>query len=197
MFCVGITGGIGTGKTMITQIFTSFGIPVYNADEEAKNIASSDRALKNKIIVLLGEKSYKNGKYNTPYVAQKVFINKLVLAQLNKIIHPAVFKHFEKWKQEHSLNAPYLIKESSILFESGSYKNLDMIIGVSSPKNIIIQRLQQYRHLSEKQIIQRMNNQLSEEKKLQRCNAIIYNNPSLLLVPQVWALHQQIIEKTI
>lgn len=195
MFCVGITGGIGTGKTTVAKIFSSFGISIYNADEEAKNIVNTNRELRKKIIYLLGEESYKKEKYNTVFVAEKVFFNKALLAQLNNIIHPAVFKHFEEWKNSHQSNSPYIIKEASILFESQSYKDLDFIIGISSPQKTRIQRLKKYRKLSNSQIEERMKNQINEEEKLKRCDAVIYNQPDLLIVPQVWQWHNNILKK--
>ena len=121
MITIGLTGGIGSGKTTIAQWFQEKGIPVYNSDFEAKKLMNENEDLIQQLIELFGDETYKNGEYNRSYVASKVFNDKELLNQLNAVVHPAVFKHFDEWLDNQ--NSSFVVKEAAILFESGSYKD--------------------------------------------------------------------------
>lgn len=165
---VGLTGGIGSGKTTVTKYFAELGIPIYIADEEAKKITETDPNVIEKIKMVFGDEAYVNGKYNRKYIADIVFKDKKKLNQLNTIIHPALFNHFNQWHQKQ--NTPYVIKEAAILFESGAYKDCDYIITVTAPEEIRIQRVIERDGITETMVKNRIDNQMSEEEKIQRAD---------------------------
>ena len=173
MITVGITGGIGSGKTTIANYFSSeFGIPVYYADTEAKALMNTE-ALQNPIKKLLGEASYVNGKLDRKYVAGKVFNDQEALEQLNQIVHPAVGKHFKKWCTRQ--DAPYVLKEAAILFENGTASALDYTILITAPKNVRIQRVLERDHSTPEEIENRMNKQWDDGKKIPLADFVIEN----------------------
>ncbi|WP_344929572.1 dephospho-CoA kinase [Aquimarina addita] len=174
MKVVGLTGGIGSGKSTIANMFSKLGVPVYIADDEAKKIMNEDETVKNEISKLLGEESYIEGKLNRPFVATAVFNKKSLLTALNSIVHPAVKLHFDNWK--HKQKAPYVIKEVAILFENGGHKQYDYTILVTAPKEIRIQRVLQRDHITREQILARMNNQWEDSKKVPLANYVLKND---------------------
>ncbi len=191
MLKIGITGNIGSGKSTVSKIFASLGIPVYDADSRAKLIMVEDPELVHGIKQLLGEAAYTSGQINRPYISQKVFADKQLLEGLNAIVHPAVFRDFEQWVAgEH---APYILKEAALLYESGSYKTLDKIIVVAANHELRLQR-SIIRDASNAAAIEaRMKNQLPEEEKVKLADYIIHNNENDLLIPQVLTLHHQLL----
>ena len=194
MLKIGITGGIGAGKSLICNLFTTLGIPIYNADNEAKWIILNNSYVKQKIIDLLGTEAYtEDGRYNTNYVSQKVFNDKELLNSLNAIVHPAVGKHSQEWLNGHT-NAPYIIREAALLFESGASKLIDKTILVYAPAEIRLLRVLQRDNLPKEQIIKRMASQWSEEEKIKLADHIIYNDGSRSVIKQVWSLHRHFIE---
>ena len=154
---VGLTGGIGSGKTTVAKMFMELGVPVYLADVEAKKLLAENTEVQKKVIDILGEQAYKNEEPDRAYIAEKVFKNKNLLTSLNKIIHPAVKIHFENWYA--SQNAPYVLKEAAILFESGSYKDCNAIITVTAPEEIRINRVILRDKTTEEAVRARMQNQ--------------------------------------
>ena len=136
MMVVGLTGGIGSGKSTIAKAFAALGIAVFNSDEQAKALIATDAQVKERIIAAFGEEAYHNGEYNRAYIAQIVFNNSEKLAILNGIVHPALAKYFKQWAKEQT--SPYVLKEAAILFESGSYKDCDYIITVTAPEEVRI-----------------------------------------------------------
>ena len=191
MLRIGLTGGIGSGKSTVAKIFEALGIPVYYADDAAKNIMNDDEELKQQIIRHFGEKSYINNKADRKYIAEKVFNSKENLSLLNSLVHPATIRDAENW-MKHQTTA-YAIKEAALIFESGSEKFLDYVIGVSSPENLRIERAMKRDNVSESEIRSRMKNQMNEEKKMSLCNFVIINNEHQPLLPQVLALHNQLL----
>lgn len=189
MLKIGITGSIGSGKSIISQIFKHLGIPVYDADSRAKSLMNHSTHLRNDVIALLGNQAYENGILNRAYIAEKVFGNAELLNKLNGIIHPAVFLDFENWC-EGQKNASYIIKEAALMFESESYKQLDQIITVTAPQRMRIDRVIKRDHMSETDIVNRMNKQLSQDEKLKRSQYEVVNDETVLLIPQVLKLHQ-------
>jgi len=189
---IGITGGIGAGKSTVCRVFEWLHVPVYYADDEAKKLINSNKELKKDIKRLLGKESYDaNGFYNRAFVSEMVFKNSGLLEQLNQIIHPAVALHFENWTLENS-NSKYLLKEAAILFESGSHKKMDKIIGVQAPLSVRIERVNNRDRIPNSAIKARIDNQMSQDEKMKLCDYIITNDGIELIVPQVVNIHRQI-----
>lgn len=185
---VGITGGIGSGKTLVSKIFSILGIPVYDADTRAKWISNFHPDVKNEIINFFGEKSYEDNKFNSRYILSQIINDKTKTEKLNSIIHPRVGNDFAEWVAQHK-EFPYLLKEAALMFESDSYKSLDKIIVVSAPLGIKIKRIiSRDPQRTEVEILGIMNKQMSEEEKLKRADFIIYNDDQQMVIPQVVAL---------
>lgn len=191
MLRIGLTGGIGSGKTTVAKIFETLGVPVYYADDAAKRLVGSDPELIRKISDAFGPESYADGVYNRPYIAGIVFNQPEKLQLLNSIIHPATIADAENWMRRQSF--PYAIKEAALLFESDSHKYLDKIIGVSAPTELRIQRTMHRDGSSREDVLARLNRQMDEEEKMKRCDYILINDESRLLIPQVIALHEKLI----
>jgi len=170
---IGLTGGIGSGKTMVANYMKSLGVPVYIADEEARNIMETDDIIKT-VTREFGNEILKNGTINRERLAQIVFNDTEKLQKLNAIIHPAVKKHFEAWLQNHH-NFPFVIKEAAILFESASYKYCDAIITVTAPLETRIQRVIERDKTNRESILQRINNQWTDEQRIAKSNYVIHN----------------------
>lgn len=193
MIRVGLTGGIGSGKSTVARVFEVLGIPVYYADEATRQLMNTDEALKKEIIKHFGEESYSNGRLNRPYIASIVFNDKEKLDLLNALTHPATIRHANDWMQQQT--TPYVIKEAALIFESGSAENLDYVIGVSAPKPLRIQRVMERDQISAEEVQKRMDRQLSEDMKMKLCDFVLVNNEQELLTPQVLALHEQLLKK--
>lgn len=173
MKIIGLTGGIGSGKSTIAKEFAARGIPVYNSDDEAKKLIATNAQLRQRITETFGENAYVNGQYNKAYIAQIVFNDANQLAQLNAIVHPALAVHFREWVQQQ--NTPYVIKEAAILFESGSYKDCDFIITVVAPEDLRIARVIARDHCTEAQVKVRMAQQWTDAQRIALSNAVIEN----------------------
>jgi len=191
MLKIGITGGIGSGKTTVCKVFELLDIPVFYADTVAKLIMHSDPVLKDEILKTFGEQSYlSNGELNRPHISSIVFNNESELNKLNGLVHPAVFRAFDKWLAIHS-EAPYIIKEAALLFETESYKMCNLSVLVVSPEASRIRRVISRDGISQDEILLRMKRQLSDEEKRKLADHILVNDESRLLIPQILALHQQ------
>lgn len=189
---VGVTGGIGSGKTTVCKIFEFLGIPVYYADDRAKALMSEDSKVIKAIRSLFGPEAYqRNGNLNRNYIAAIVFEDKEKLAALNSIVHPAVFADGEEWNKLQS-NTPYTIKEAALLFESGGYKTLDKVITVTAPKEVRIKRVMSRDGLSRSAVLSRIKNQMPDEEKKRLADFIIYNGGNHSLIQQVWQIHQKL-----
>jgi dephospho-CoA kinase len=194
MFIAGITGGIGSGKSIVAEMFRVLGVPVYDADRAAKRMMQEDEELKKQIINLFGESSYIKGKLNTAYLSSVVFENPDQLDQLNKIIHPATIEDAKKWfSQQH---APYVVKEAALLFESGSVKDLDFVIGVFAPQTLRIKRVMNRNNMTAEDVKNRMKKQIDEQIKMRLCDAVINNDDTQLVIPQILTLHEKLLEKS-
>lgn len=189
---VGITGGIGSGKSTVCQLFRLLGIPVYSADERAKELMAVDPTLKSQILGAFGEESYlPNGNLNRNFLAEKVFSDAEKLKKINSLVHPVVGKDFTQWAENQS--APYLLKETALLFETGAAKELDRVINVSSPLKIRMARiLSRDRHRNEEQVNQIINQQLPDEQKNDLADFVIKNTDNKLLIPQVLEIHRKL-----
>lgn len=177
MKIIGLTGGIGSGKTTISNWFLEEGIPVYNSDIEAKKLMNSNLKVIEKLIDLFGEEVYTNEKLNRSLIASQVFQHKNLLEKLNKIVHPAVFKDFQKWIKSQA--AEMLVKEAAILFESGSYRDCDFIISVVADENIRIKRVMNRDGVTEAQVRSRMDNQWTDKQRIEHSDYIVNNNKGL------------------
>lgn len=191
---IGITGGIGSGKSIVCQIFRNLGVSVYDADSRAKWLMIQDKSLKQSIQSEFGSESYdSDGQVNKEYLSN-VFSDSDRLEVLNKLVHPVVGSDYKRWANER-INEPYLIKEAALLFESGSYKLLDKVITVYTPEFMRIQRvLKRDVYRTEQQVKTIIKRQYNEEKRLQMADFVIYNDESQLLITQVLKLHQQFLQ---
>ncbi|WP_025143854.1 dephospho-CoA kinase [Pedobacter jeongneungensis] len=195
MYKVGITGGIGSGKTTACKVFEVLGIPVFYADTVAKEIMTQDALLIAGVKAAFGNESYfEDGKLNNKHIAGIVFNNEQALAQLNALVHPAVFRAFDAWEATIPSTVSYTLKEAAILFESGSYKLCDTTILVTAPYEIKLKRLMQRDGVTEEQVKARMDKQLSDEEKTKMANHFIVNDEQQSIIEQVLALHQQLLK---
>ena len=194
---IGITGGIGSGKSLICNIFRILSVPIYDADSRAKLLYTQNTELKNQIIQTFGSETYTStGQLNRAYLAAQVFNNSEKVTLLNSLVHPKVGIDYQEWVEQH-LEFPYVIKEAALLLESGSHVALDKIITVYTPLELRIQRISRrdkQRTVHEIQAI--IAKQMAEEEKLQRADHIIYNDEAHLIIPQVLLLHQQFLSES-
>ncbi len=189
---IGITGGIGSGKSTVARIFEVLGIPVYYADDAAKRIMNEDEELKEQIMAHFGRESYANGQLNRSYLASVVFNNQEKLALLNSLVHPATIRDGERWTLRQS--SPYTIKEAALLFESGSAASLHYVIGVSAPTPLRILRAMKRDNISREEVQARMRQQIDESIKMRLCDYVIINDEQQPLLPQVLQLHEQLLK---
>lgn len=194
MLRIGLTGGIGSGKSTIASIFEVLGIPVYYADTAAKHLMNTDASIKAAIINVFGKGSYNDKGLNRQYLASMVFNNPPRLAKLNAIVHPATIKDAGDWMVKQ--NAPYVIKEAALIFESGSKKYLDFVMGVSSPEKLRIERTMRRENITEEAVLARMKNQMDEEMKMGLCDFVVVNDEKEMVMKQVLKLHSDFIGKS-
>lgn len=194
MLKVGITGGIGSGKSVVCQVFTTLGIPVFRADDAARYLMEHDVALMDKIKVLFGADIYTNDKLDRPKLSGIVFKDPAKLQELNGLVHPATIAYGLQW-MENQKNAPYTIKEAAIFFESGSNKDMDVMIGVYAPKELRVKRAMLRAGVSEQDILDRMAQQMDEEKKMKLCDYVIVNDDVQAVLPQILQLHHQLLKR--
>jgi len=170
---VGLTGGIGSGKTTVANFFKELGVPVYNSDQEARKLMKNSKRVKKGIIEVLGDKAYHGEKLNKKYISDKIFNNKNQLQKINDIVHPAVRAHFLKWRKKQ--NTLYVIQETALIFENKSEEFYDQIILVVAPKSERIQRVSERDEISENQVKARLKNQLEDDEKIPLSHYIIEN----------------------
>ena len=190
---IGLTGGIGSGKTTVSKVFKSLGVPIYYADDRAKWLMANDEQLKGEIQEAFDAESYDDeGNLNRAYLAERVFPDQKQLSQLNALVHPAVGRDFAAWVNEHRAQ-PYLLKEAALIFEAGSYKSLDKVIVVTSPKEERIKRvLLRDMQRSREQVLAIIDKQLSENERKRRADYLIDNSGKVLVIPQVMGLDQKL-----
>ena len=191
MLKVGLTGGIGAGKTTISTIFKILGVPVFDADKEAKIIMNNSNEIKEELIKIFGKEVYKENVLNKKYLANIVFNDKEKLKVLNSIVHPITIQAFDDWSAHQ--NSSYVIKEAALLFESGSNKDLDYTIGVFAPKELRIKRVQNRDNISSIDVEKRIHNQMDEEAVKKFCDFIFINDEQQMILPQAIALHHHIL----
>lgn len=196
MLKVGITGGIGSGKTTVCRIFEVLGIPVYYADDRAKTLMVEDPDLRDGIRQLFGQEAYRHdGTLNRTYIAQRAFSDQTLLTKLNELVHPAVWRDGEAWQKAHTY-APYTLKEAALLFESGGHQLLDCIIVVAAPDAMRIKRVMKRDGVSQDEVKARMNKQLPQSEKIERADYLIQNDGSHSLIQQVLTIHRALLQRS-
>jgi len=192
MLKIGITGGIGSGKTTVCKVFELLGVPVYYADAAARELLENDNNIKDKIVAVFGDGVIdENNRIVRTKIASLVFGNKEKLEMLNGIIHPEVALHFETWLKQYS-TVSYILKEAAIMFESGAYLQMDKLITVSAPEALRIARVTKRDGVSAEEVKRRIQNQLSEEERIQRSGYVIKNDEQQLVIPQIIELHKEL-----
>ncbi len=192
MIKIGITGGIGSGKSTVCRVFSLLDIPCYDSDREAKHLMNTDAVLRSRIGDLLGPEAYTSDGLDRAYVSARVFEDPELLHRLNAIVHPAVERDFEQWAE--SQRSPYVIEESAILFESGADRLMDRTVAVIAPEAIRIRRVCLRDHRDEAAVRARIANQMSDEERIRRADYILQSDERELLIPQILDLHHQLLQ---
>ena len=192
MKIVGLTGGIGSGKSTVARMFESKGIPVYTADDEAKKLMNTSKVIKKQLINLLGNECYQNGELNKAFISTKIFNDKTILKKINAIVHPKVGNHFKRWLKKQT--APYIIKEAAIIFENNLQSQYDVIITVVAKKETRIERILKRDATSIDKIENIIKNQISDEEKIKLSNYVVYNQDLDETARQVSEIHDKILE---
>jgi len=186
---IGLTGGIGAGKSLVAKIFESLSVLVFNADLEAREILNTDRAVREQIVDVFGGAAYSGSMANRSFLAAQIFKNEDLRGKLNAIIHPAVAEAFKAWVFKNS-SETYLIKEAAITFETGLNKSLDAVILVTAPEEVRIERVMKRDGVTETQVRDRIAAQWADEKKLELSDYRIINDGKTLIIPQVMQIHE-------
>jgi dephospho-CoA kinase len=188
---LGVTGGIGSGKTTICKMFEVLGIPVFSADDEAKKLQDISPEIREQINLLAGRDLYSTGYLDRPELAKIIFGNKVLLAKINSIIHPVVFSLFEEWVTRQ--DSPYSVMEAAILFESGAFRMMDRIATVVTPTEERIERLLKGNRMTREQITSRMINQIDDESRVRQSDFVIYNSENDMIIPAVLRIHEEML----
>jgi dephospho-CoA kinase len=191
MLKIGLTGGIGTGKTTVATIFKVLGIPVFDADTVAKELMEKNLVLREQLIQHFGTPVFENGKLNRKWLANIVFKDPYELNILNAMVHPLTLKAASDWFLAQ--DAVYAIKEAALLFEAGAGSDVDYVIGVFAPQELRIQRVMQRDGLNRNEVLERMDRQVSDSIKMKLCDFVIVNDDQVLLTQQVLDVHKKII----
>ncbi|MFM8741642.1 MAG: dephospho-CoA kinase [Cytophagales bacterium] len=188
---IGITGGIGSGKSLVCKIFSCLGIPVYDADSRAKSIMTTDGIVMEQIKTEFGSLSYNSdGTLNRSYLSQTVFNDAAKLKKLNELVHPRVALDAQQWVATHR-DQKYVLREAALLFESGSYQLMDKIVVVTAPETLRVTRvLTRDSHRTTEDVVKIIRNQMDEKEKISRADFVLVNDETELLVPQVVKMHQ-------
>jgi dephospho-CoA kinase len=189
---IGLTGGIGSGKSTVAKIFEVLGIPVYYADEAARRVMNEDEEVRKQIIQYFGASAYKNNQLDRAYIAGQVFNNKQKLELMNSLVHPATIRDSENWMQQQT--TPYAIKEAAIIFESGTQDQYDYIIGVTAPVSLRVLRAMKRDGSTREQVLARMEKQIQDVIKMRLCDFVVNNDEQQAVIPQVIDLHERLLE---
>ena len=193
MMVVGVTGGIGSGKSFVCRVFESLGVPVYYADDRAKDLYHENEGLKREVIDLFGPDAYVAGRLNRAHLSDLVFNDSDLLAKLNQLVHPLVKQDFEDWLAKQS--SAYVIKEAAILIESGAYKEVDQIVVIDAPEDVRIARVMHRDGVEEEKVRERISKQFSSEKRNEYANYLIINDGRNPVIPQVIELDRELRKK--
>jgi dephospho-CoA kinase len=190
---LGVTGGIGSGKTSVCKVFTVLGIPVFSADRIAREIMDGDEEIIRQINSIAGRDLYSNGCLDRMALASLIFNNNNLLEKVNSLVHPVVFEHFARWEMNQS--APYIIMEAAILFESGASKIVDKIATIVAPEEERLNRVTQRSKLSRHQVLERMKNQMNDMSRIKLSDYVIYNSENDMIIPAILEIHEDILKK--
>jgi dephospho-CoA kinase len=191
VFKLGITGGIGSGKTSVCRVFDILGIPIFSADKEAREIMDHDISIVNGINRITGKDIYPGGNLDRMELASIIFNDNSILAKVNYLVHPVVFDHFQKWTEKQS--APYVIMEAAILFESGAAKLVDRVATVTAPESERVDRVIKRNRLTTAQVEERMKNQMDDDARIKLSDYIIYNSENDMIIPAILKIHNEIL----
>ena len=191
MLKVGLTGGIGSGKSVVARVLSVLGVPVFDADTTGKNVLITDQPLVHAVMARFGDAIYHDGRLDRSALAAIVFNDKQALADLNALVHPSVRASFDRWCEEQ--RAPYVVMEAAILAETGGYKAFDRIVVVSAPEDLRVKRVMDRDQVGEEVVNARLRNQTSEEARLGIAHHVIVNDDHRLVIPQVLAIHTELI----
>lgn len=191
-FRLGITGGIGSGKTSVCRVFGVLNIPVFSADKEASGIMENDSEVRNNLNLIAGTDLYQEGSLDRMKLASLIFNNRMILEKVNKLVHPAVFQRFISWTQMQG--SPYVIMEAAILFESGGQKYVDKVATVVAPVEQRIDRVIQRNRHTRDQVLDRMKNQIDDESRIRQSDYVISNAENDMVIPAVLQIHAEILK---
>lgn len=194
MLKIGLTGGIGSGKSTVASIFEVLGVPLYYADARAKELMEQNKEIIHFIIKTFGESSYTNGKLNRPHLSSQIFADSKKRELLNSFVHPLTIADAEIWMNRQS--SAYCIKEAALIFESNAEKKLDLVIGVFAPLELRLERIIRRDQISEAEALSKINSQMNEDEKMSKCNFVIQNNEKDMLTHQIMELHQTLLKST-
>lgn len=194
MYKVGVTGGIGSGKSIVCRVFNTFGIPVYHADQRARYLMENDQVMIRLLKKTFGNSIYSRQKLSSRLLAEKVFSDTDALQQLNEIVHPVVAQDFMQWVIEQD-GSDYVLHEAAILFESGAWKMMDFIVSVHAPEELRIQRIMKRSDLSRAEVLERIRKQMDQDEMNRRADVIIYNDDEHMVLLQIMDLHGKILRK--
>jgi dephospho-CoA kinase len=193
MMIVGLTGGIGSGKSTVAKIFSVLGIPVYDADSAARKLMNEHPVIREKITGYFGEESYRDEQLNRSFISGIVFSQPDKLEWLNALVHPYTINDAAQWAEQQ--NTPYVIKEAALMFESASFHHVDEVIGVSAPQALRLHRVMQRDGTDRDSVLKRMERQLPENVKMKLCDYVIYNDELQAILPQTLYIHQTLLQK--
>jgi dephospho-CoA kinase len=189
---LGVTGGIGAGKTSVCRVFSVLGIPVFSADTEAREVMDIDTGIILRINTIVGKDLYINGSLDRAELAKLIFNNNRLLEKINSLVHPVVFSRFREWEKKQS--APYVIMEAAILFESGASKVVDRILTVVAPMEERVGRVIHRSNLTREQVMERMRNQMSDSERISQSDYTIHNSENDMIIPAVLDIHEDILK---
>lgn len=192
MKIVGITGGIGSGKTTVSNFFNSYGVPVYYADKEAKALMNRSKIIRRRLIQIFGNQAYKGDVLNRDYLRLKIFNDKALLEQMNNVVHPKVKSHFKRWISRQNSN--YILKEVAIIFENNLQSQYDYIITVAADKDLRIQRVIKRDNISKESVLSIIKNQLPDKEKIEQSDFVIFNNNLAEAEQQTKIIHQKLLD---
>lgn len=189
---LGVTGGIGSGKTSVCRVFDTLRVPIFSADREAREIMENDSGIIMRINSIAGKNLYMNGSLDRMQLATIIFNDNILLGKINSLVHPVVFDHFRKWVLEQT--APYVIMEAAILFESGASKIVDKVATVVAPVEQKVERIIQRNELSREQVMERMKNQMDDEARIKLSDYVIHNSENDMIIPAILNIHDDILK---
>jgi dephospho-CoA kinase len=188
---LGVTGGIGSGKTSVCKVFNILGIPVFSSDQEAREIMDNDKGIIRRLNSITGRNLYSNGSLDRMKLAALIFNDNALLEKVNSLVHPVVFEHFWKWEMEQT--APYVIMDAAILFESGASKLVNRIATVVAPIEERVERVIHRSSLSREQVFERMRNQMDDDSRIKLSDYVIYNSEKDMIIPAILRIHEDIL----